>query len=513
LAGIAVVLGCAYLAHARGLWLAMCVTVVLAGLAAMPAGWPVRVRRAAWSLAGLGCVAAVIVLADPDLARRLVRALTTRGELSTALRLDQAPQLLHGFRRNVIFGSGLGAVLPSGFVRDPGTPWTFELTYLQLLFEVGVVGLALVLAPATACLWKLGRSLRGCVLCERPLGFALLGGLAGFLLAAAGNPYLLTSVGMYALAVFLATAERELAEPVTGHRPGRPALAAFAGVALAALGLTAVEFRASRATSSGAGVVASATRIEVPSSARRLLHQPLASEFTRQRLWSFQARGGRLEATPLTVFSGKLAVGVARELGKAVAGAQYEVADWNGDPAAFELSPRRAALTVRSISLTGPPRLLSDTRGALPALTHGWVRYVGIATSLNGMAVAVAVDRSPVRGKMRVSWFALGPGGEPRTFERTAALGPFTPGRWVVRLGAVLRSGPDIGLIGTPPGGELQIRVLSASSGYAASGQHGVIALPLMPRRPLEFLISQRDGTPLVYTVDPSAGVVEELGL
>jgi hypothetical protein len=76
-----------------------------------------------------------------------------------------------------------------------------------------------------------------------------------------------------------------------------------------------------------------------------------------------------------------------------------------------------------------------------------------------------------------------------------------------------LRSGPDIGLIGTPPGGELQIRVLSASSGYAASGQHGVIALPLMPRRPLEFLISQRDGTPLVYTVDPSAGVVEELGL
>jgi hypothetical protein len=173
----------------------------------------------------------------------------------------------------------------------------------------------------------------------------------------------------------------------------------------------------------------------------------------------------------------------------------------------------RASLTVRALSLSGRRQPLDRIRGVLPQLTRGWVRYVAVGTDANGTVDAVAIDRSPIRRRMRVSWFALTPGGRPRTFERTAALGPFTPGRWVVRLGSVLKRGPDLGLIGTPPGGELQIRVLSASNGYATSGEQGVIALPLMPRRPLEYLISERSGAPVVYTVDPSVGDVEELGL
>jgi hypothetical protein len=469
-------------------------------LASMPRRWPARVRRCAWSLAGLTGVGALIVLSDPDLARSVVRLLTTRNELSTTLRLDQAPQLLRGFRRAVFAGSGLGATLPSGFVRDPSTPWTFELTYLQLLFEVGVIGLAVVLAPAIACIWRAARSLRGCVLRDRPLGFATLGGLAGFLLAAAGNPYLLTSVGMFTLAVFVAMAEREMAgqrgtlraRRRSGQTPNARA-AAFAVVVVA--------------------TVARTVKLDVPASARPLLRQPLASEPARQRLWSFAVRGARVVATPLSVLAGRIVLGSPRDVGAAPAGASYQVGDWNGHAAAFELVAGRSSLAVRVISLGGHPRLLRQASGGVPALTRGWHRDLAVTTASTGAVVAVAVDRSAATNELRLSSFAVAPRDQPRTLEETAGLGPFTPARWVLRVGSVSSSGPDIALVGAPPGAPLQIHVLTASSGYAAFGEQRVIALRGGARRPLVFLIGHRAGSPVLYAVDPSRGTVEVVWL
>jgi hypothetical protein len=513
LAGAVLVLAAAYLAHARGLWLGMGATVVVMALAAMPRGWPSRVRRAAWSVAVLAGLGGLIALTDPNLVRGFVRALTARNELSTAARLDQAPQLLSGFRRDVFAGSGLGATLPSGFVRDPSTPWTFELTYLQLLFEVGAIGLAAVLAPALSCLWRSGRSLRGAVLAERPFGFAVLGGLAGFVLAAAGNPYLLTSVGMYVLAVFVAAAERESATPPSARGSSRGGAAVVAVAAIGVLALTALEFRAPRAIANETVRDAPAVKLAVPHSAARLLREPLAADPAGRQLWSFMDRRGSIVATPLSLVGHRLVIGALRDLGAALPLARYQVADWNGTPAAFELIPRRASLAVRVVSLSGPLRVLARTGGSLPPLTAGWSRDLAVATAASGAAEAVSVDRSTASGRFRISWFALSRSGQPRTLEETAALGPFAPRRWSVQVGSVSTPGPDIGLIGTPPGSVLQIHVLTAASNYAAFGEQRPIGVPGVRGRSLKFLVGQRDGRPVLFVIDPARGAIDEVQL
>jgi hypothetical protein len=521
LGGIVLVLVCAYLAHARGLWVGIWLTVAIMALASMPRRWPARLRRAAWWLAALTGVGGLVVLSDPDVARGLVRLLTSGNELSTTLRLDQAPQLLHGFGRDVFAGSGLGATLPSGFVRDPSTPWTFELTYLQLLFEVGVVGLVLVLAPAVACMWRTARSLLGSALSDRPLGFATLGGLCGFLLAAAGNPYLLTSVGMYTLAVFVALSEREMADPKgalierTGSALAPNArLASFGAVVLAVLTLTALEFRATRTAAplgSRAQPVGWTVTLQVPARARGLLRQSLASEPADQRLWSFAIGRGRVTATPLAVVGGRIDVGPARDLGPATRRAVYQVGAWHGRPAAFELIGHRSSLKVRVVSLNGHARVLAEVSGGLPALTRGWHRDLALTTASSGTTVAVAVDRSPAKNRLRLSEFAVVPGGQPRTLKETGVLGPFTPARWGVHVGSVSTAGPDLDLIGAPAGAALQIHVLTSSSDYAAFGEQRTLGLPA--RGPFAFLIGHRAGSPVLYAVDRERGTVEEIGL
>jgi hypothetical protein len=509
--GLVLVLGCAYLAHARGLWIGICVTTAVVALAAIPRTWPARVRRSAWSLAGLFGLGALVLVSDPDLARGLVRMFTARGELSTALRLDQAPQLLHGFRRDVVVGSGLGATLPSGFVRDPTTPWTFELTYLQLLFEVGAVGIALVLSPALSCLWRIARSLRSTALADRPMGFALLGGLAGFLLAAAGNPYLLTSVGMYTLAVFVAAAEREVAEPAISRGVGRAGGAALAVAVIAVVGLTALEFRASRTGVGDTAGMSPTIRLAVPADAKTLLRQPLASEPGRPRLWSFASQHGRLVATSLTVIGGQVVVGSPRALGPSLAGVGYQVADWHGAPAAFELRARRSSLALRAISLSGHPRVVAETQGSLPPLTASWHRDVAVAAGPGGTVEVVAVDRSRVRDQLRVSWFPVTPGSRPRTHESTAAtLGQFAASRWALQIGSVTTAGPDIVLIRKAARTELQAYVLTPAGAF---GERQTIGLGARDGRSLGFILGNRGGAPVLFAIDPARATVEEIGL
>jgi hypothetical protein len=107
-----------------------------------------------------------------------------------AVRHQQFLALLHGWSDYPIFGAGHGATAsPYGSIRSESEPWAYELCYMALLFQTGVVGLA---AYVAAIAWLFRRGLR--VIREGGelgrLMIAMLVGLSGALVAHGTNPYI-----------------------------------------------------------------------------------------------------------------------------------------------------------------------------------------------------------------------------------------------------------------------------------------------------------------------------------
>ena len=105
--------------------------------------------------------------------------------------------LMDGWSDNPIFGAGLGAVA-EGPIRSIETPWAYELSYVALLFDIGVVG---VLIYAVV----IGNIIRRAALVARakpelrPWTIPVLVGMASFLIANVTNPYLLKFDSMWVL--------------------------------------------------------------------------------------------------------------------------------------------------------------------------------------------------------------------------------------------------------------------------------------------------------------------------
>jgi O-antigen ligase len=59
---------------------------------------------------------------------------------SDSIRLSMAPVLISQFLNNPIFGSGMGAY-NKFLVRFPETPWNYELQWISLLVQFGIIGL------------------------------------------------------------------------------------------------------------------------------------------------------------------------------------------------------------------------------------------------------------------------------------------------------------------------------------------------------------------------------------
>jgi len=88
-----------------------------------------------------------------------------------------------------ILGYGHGAGVATS-VRSSEAPWTYELTYIALLFQVGILGFLIYFF---AILWYLVKSII-LVRVDRSTAFLILPLLVGsieFLIASATNPYLL----------------------------------------------------------------------------------------------------------------------------------------------------------------------------------------------------------------------------------------------------------------------------------------------------------------------------------
>ncbi len=135
-----------------------------------------------------------------------------------------ASRLLVQVKRRPLFGSGLGATLPSGYVRSVEAPWSYELAWLQLLFQIGFAGMACVALAPLLAIHAVWRRIPDTGPAARIAPATGLGGLVGFLLTCGSNPFLMTSIGTATLAILLslcAPCERE-ASTAAGASRGKP---------------------------------------------------------------------------------------------------------------------------------------------------------------------------------------------------------------------------------------------------------------------------------------------------
>jgi O-antigen ligase len=205
--GLAVLIACTYLSHTRGIWLGM--SVVCAGVLLTVLWREVDAQRRRLIIrAASGATLLVVVIGVCMLFGAVPRP-SFLGDTSAGLRETQAPKLWDAFKQNPVLGDGLGAVVRPRYVRDPAAPWSYELTYLQLLFQMGVLGLLAVLALPLVVVRRGLREASTSELRALPLAGAMA--ILGILVASATNPYLLASFGMLCVAIGLSLVAR--AEP------------------------------------------------------------------------------------------------------------------------------------------------------------------------------------------------------------------------------------------------------------------------------------------------------------
>ena len=137
--------------------------------------------------------------------------------LSASARAEQFYALLHGWMDHPLFGSGHGAAV-LGSVRSEEQAWAYELSYLALLFQIGLIG---SLIYFSALLWTFIKSIR--VVRINPKSAAmilpLLVGLACFLIANATNPYLAKFDYLWTIFLPVGILNSYLLRTSIGHNP------------------------------------------------------------------------------------------------------------------------------------------------------------------------------------------------------------------------------------------------------------------------------------------------------
>jgi hypothetical protein len=91
-----------------------------------------------WAVAGVVSLGTLFIVPESSVSGaafiRIRQAFSSEDE-----RTIQKPYLLDGFMNSPIFGSGFGA--SASYLRSDERPWMYELTYYQMLFNLGIVGM------------------------------------------------------------------------------------------------------------------------------------------------------------------------------------------------------------------------------------------------------------------------------------------------------------------------------------------------------------------------------------
>lgn len=104
----------------------------------------------------------------------------------TSERSIQAGYLIKGFLESPVLGQGFGSY--AGYTRNIFSPWSYEMTYHQLIFNLGIFGVTFIFI---VCLYYF---FSGLTSCNREKGngvvkLSILFGLLGITIGAYSNPY------------------------------------------------------------------------------------------------------------------------------------------------------------------------------------------------------------------------------------------------------------------------------------------------------------------------------------
>lgn len=176
----------------RALWISVAMTPIAIGVLSYVTGHVSRLTRqgkiliVGYILGGALAVTLMVCVppaeSDTGLLAYFSSAFSSMDERSI-----QKNYLFKSFLDYPWFGSGFGvsAIVP----RNPVVPWVYESTYFQMLFNLGVVGVAYMVTLISAYIYMIVTAIRRGV--SNPAAvFSLLVGLLGLLLGAYSNPYL-----------------------------------------------------------------------------------------------------------------------------------------------------------------------------------------------------------------------------------------------------------------------------------------------------------------------------------
>jgi hypothetical protein len=116
---------------------------------------------------------------------KLSISLESAGNPGAIIRSNQIHALVQQISLSPVFGHGLGYIVPQ-CIRAEQQPWRFELTYLAMAMNIGLLGILVFCIIYVR--WMFG-AVRANL--DRSISFPLLGGSLFFLICAASNPYIL----------------------------------------------------------------------------------------------------------------------------------------------------------------------------------------------------------------------------------------------------------------------------------------------------------------------------------
>jgi len=122
----------------------------------------------------------------------------TAEDIGALDRFEQLNALIRGWMAHPLIGVGLGASAEAyGSVRSE-LPWAYELSYLALLYQVGIVGF-IIFASGVIWIYRMGIKI---INRDSLLGISMLPilvGMSTLLIANATNPYLVRFDGLWAI--------------------------------------------------------------------------------------------------------------------------------------------------------------------------------------------------------------------------------------------------------------------------------------------------------------------------
>ena len=171
------------------------------------------------AIAGAFALGTILIVPEDALSGEYTGALTRlkQGFSSEDERTIQKPYLIDGFLKSPAFGSGFGAT--ARYLRSDIRPWRYELTYYQMLFNLGIVGvtvLGVLFSLYFVTVIRLLRQFKH----GSTVPLALLVAYCSFFVGAYSDPYFggFDSLFFVGLLPYLSTFQHGFVQPKLGTR-------------------------------------------------------------------------------------------------------------------------------------------------------------------------------------------------------------------------------------------------------------------------------------------------------